>query len=87
MAVLHRFYCTRIYPYNEYQRLYLSEPQIFIVEKSQSLKILCFGAVTYHRIKVTDAERTEKCEKRLSGGGSAVVVVAEVVGSAYVPDK
>ena len=46
-----------------------------------------YGAVTYHRIKVTHAEPTEKCKKRLSGGGSAVKIVAEVVRSAYVPDR
>ena len=28
------------------------------------------GAVTYNRIKVMDAERTEKCKTCLSGGGS-----------------
>ena len=30
------------------------------------------GAVTYYRKKVTDAERTEKCEKCLFGGGSCL---------------
>ena len=29
--------------------------------------------LTYCRIKVTDAERTEKCKKCLSGGGSCLV--------------
>ena len=31
---------------------------------------LCKGAVTYHRIALTDAERIEKMQKCLSGGES-----------------
>ena len=42
------------------------------------------GAVTFQRIKVTDAERTEENAKNVY---PVMEVVAEVVRSAYVPNK
>ena len=49
------------------------------------------GAVTYKRIKVTDAERTENMQKTvhpvMEVVSGAMKIVAEVVRSAYVPNK
>ena len=55
------------------------------------------GAVTYHRIALTDAERTEKVQKCLSGGESRLggdegrrrmcKKRIKRMSNAYVPDK
>ena len=49
------------------------------------------GAVTYKRIKVTDAERTENLQKNVYMVMEVVSVVvdldAEVVRGAYIPNK
>ena len=49
------------------------------------------GVVTYKRIKITDAERTEKMKKKVSPVIEVVLVAVnvdvEVVRSAYVPNK
>ena len=53
--------------------------------------MLLYGAVTYNRIKVTDAERTENMQKNvypvMEVVSVAVKIVAEVVRIAYVPNK
>ena len=46
--------------------------------------IMLNGAVTFQRIKVTDAERTEENAKNVY---PVMEVVAEVVRSTYVPNK
>ena len=61
------------------------------LEKSQKYRVSC-GAVTYKRINVTDAEQTEKMQKKnvylvMDVVSVALKVVAEVVRSAYVPYK
>ena len=54
-------------------------------------EIQCNGAVTYKRIKVTDAERTENLQKNvypvIEVVSVALNVEAEVVRRAYVPNK